>query len=251
MKDIMKMITKIQNAQALYVLMSVRTRLPYVVCDDETCDDEVFVYFEEKEIVNRASELLKKGVPTQPIKIEQKNGLAFFSSLYAMGVNAVRFDQGCVSETMLPLDKIVRRPDADKLPEGQQRFENPAFHLTAMYFLQETRTGEPVELTEDLAELQEEMMIHFWEGKILLATQEDQKSILLMKNKEGRTFQPIFTDVNEFKKFATINKQPKLNMVVINAKDLPKVMAKDAERVVVNPFGLNLQLDIAREEVEA
>lgn len=251
MKDMMKTVTKIQGAKAFYVLMSVRTRLPYVVCDEETCDDEVFVYFEEKEVVKRAGELLKKEIPTQPVKIEQKNGLAFFSSLYAMGVNAVRFDQGCTGEIVLPLNKIVLRPDADKLPEGQQRFENPAFHLTAMYFLQETRTGAPVELTEDLAELQEEMMIHFWEGKILLAAQEDQKSLLLLKNKDGHTFQPIFTDVNEFKKFATMNKQPKLNMVVVNAKDLPKVMAKDAERVVVNPFGLNLQLDIDREEVEA
>lgn len=251
MKDMVKTVKKIQGAETFYVLMSVRTRLPYVVCDEETCDDEVFVYFEEKEIVKKAGELLKKEIPTQPVKIEKKNGLAFFSSLYGMGVNAVRFDQGCTSEIVLPLNKIVLRPEADKLPEGQQRFENPAFHLTAMYFLQQTRTGAPVELTEELAELQEEMMIHFWEGKILLAAQEDQKSLLLLKNKDGHTFQPIFTDVNEFKKFATMNKQPKLNMVVVNAKDLPKVMAKDAERVVVNPFGLNLQLDIDREEVEA
>lgn len=245
----MKTVVKIQNAKEFFVLMSVRTRLPYVACDEETCDDEVFVYFEEKEIVKRASELLKKGIPTQPVKIEQKNGLSFFSSLYGMGVNAVRFDQGCAGEIVLPLNKIVLRPDADKLPEGQQRFESPAFHLTAMYFLQETRTGEPVELTEELAELQEEMMIHFWEGKIILAAQEDQKSLLLLKNKEGHTFQPVFTDVNEFKKFANMNKQPNLNMVVINAKDLPKVMAKDAERIVVNPFGLNMQLDIEREEM--
>lgn len=239
---------EIQRAKELFVIMSGCTKLPYVECHEETYDDEVFVFLHAEYATTEAERLKKDGVNVQVVKLEQKQALGFFSSLYSIGVNCVRMDKGSKEELPIPLEKIVLRTEADKLPEGKVRFENPAFHLTALYFLQKVRTGKPVEKTQEIDELHEEMMIHFWEGKVILAMQEDQKAVMLLKNQKGNTYQPIFTDNEEFKKFCAFNQGAKFNMVVINAKDLPKVIAKDAEGVIVNPFGINLPLPIEREE---
>ena len=43
-----KVLVKLRNAEAIYVLTSDFTRMPFVECDEETFDDEVFLYFEEE-----------------------------------------------------------------------------------------------------------------------------------------------------------------------------------------------------------
>lgn len=242
---------EIQRAEELYVIMSGATKLPYVECNEDTYDDEVFVFLHAENATKEAERLTQSGALVQVVKIEQKQALGFFSSLYSMGANCVRMEKGSEDEIPVQLEHIVLRTEADKLPEGKVRFENPAFHLTALYFLQKVRTGKPVEKTQEIEELHEEMMIHFWEGKVIMAMQEDQKAMMLLKNKAGNTYQPIFTDNDEFKKFCVFNQGAKFNMVVVNAKDLPKVMAKDAEGVVVNPFGINLPLEIEHAEKES
>lgn len=248
MRDERQVSMEIQRAKELYVIMSGSTKLPYVECNEETFDDEVFVFLHAENATKEAEQLTKSGALVQVVKIEQKQALGFFSSLYSMGANCVRMEKGSADEIPVQLERIVLRTEPDKLPEGKVRFENPAFHLTALYFLQKVRIGKPVEKTEEIDELHEEMMIHFWEGKVIMALQEDQNAVMLLKNQAGHTYQPIFTDNDEFKKFCALNQGTKFNMVVINAKDLPKVMAKDAEGVVVNPFGINLPLEIEREE---
>ena len=40
---------KLRESDAIYVLMSDCTRMPFVVCDPETYDDEVFVFFSEED----------------------------------------------------------------------------------------------------------------------------------------------------------------------------------------------------------
>ena len=44
---------KLRNSEAVYVIMSNCTRMPYVVCDSETYDDEVLVYYTERKTRRR------------------------------------------------------------------------------------------------------------------------------------------------------------------------------------------------------
>lgn len=44
--DVLK---KMREAEAIYVLMSDCTRMPFVVCDPETYDDQVLIFFSEAE----------------------------------------------------------------------------------------------------------------------------------------------------------------------------------------------------------
>ena len=47
---------KMRNSEAVYVILSDYTHMPYVACDPKTFDDQVFLYFKEddaKEAVRR------------------------------------------------------------------------------------------------------------------------------------------------------------------------------------------------------
>ena len=50
---------KLRNAEAVYVIMSNCTRLPYVMCDPDTYDDEILLYYTEEEAKKTADSFLK------------------------------------------------------------------------------------------------------------------------------------------------------------------------------------------------
>ena len=80
----------------------------------------------------------------------------------------MRVNKGTQIETVVQLDELIRRPDGDHLPEGQIRIENPELHLTALYFAQEFRKKREGGITEELKELNEEMLALSAGGNILL-----------------------------------------------------------------------------------
>lgn len=82
--DVLK---KMREAEAIYVLMSDCTRMPFVVCDPETYDDQVLIFFSEEEAMKGGQEFLKEGNPLKIFNIENKYMLPFYSSLFPAGVN--------------------------------------------------------------------------------------------------------------------------------------------------------------------
>ena len=87
---------------------------------------------------------------------------------------------------MVQLDELIRRPDGDHLPEGQIRIENPELHLTALYFAQEFRKKREGGITEELKELNEEMLAHFRRGKIYCCSTE-RRTADSDSERKGRT----------------------------------------------------------------
>ena len=179
------------------------------------------------------------------VKIEKKNFLPFYSGLYPMGVNCLVVNKGTDSEIAIQLEDLVRRPENQKLPEGTVRIENREFHLTALYFMQELRRKPHNELTEMLKELQEELLAHYSEGTFILAIRED-KGIAIMKQKDGKTLLPIFTDVQEFQKFQMMNQNAKFGTAMVKPEKILGFLPKDAAGVLVNPIGVNLPLKVGR-----
>ena len=60
-------------SEAVYVLMSGCTRLPYVECDSETYDDQILLFYGVDDAKRRAKELLEEKILVQVIKVEQKS----------------------------------------------------------------------------------------------------------------------------------------------------------------------------------
>ena len=106
-------------------MISACTNMPYVYCAPETYDDEVFVYFDKAEANEGAKWLLEGGNPIKLAKVGVESRLAFFTSLYPMGVNAVCVDKEFQSEAVFQLNHLVHRQEAEKMPKGHIRVENP------------------------------------------------------------------------------------------------------------------------------
>ena len=50
----------LRKAEAVYMILSLCTRMPYVVCDETTYDDEILLYFEEEAAKAAVKKLLEK-----------------------------------------------------------------------------------------------------------------------------------------------------------------------------------------------
>lgn len=241
-----KVMERLRDAEEIYVLISACTRMPYVVCDAESFDDEVFLFFEEEAAKVEAKRLIGEKNPIQIARVEKDMRLQFFTSLYPMGVNCMLVDKGNEGEMAVQLRELITRNESAKVPEGQVRVENPELHLTALYLAQATRVPEKVEMTEELKNLDEEMKAHFTRGQYIVpVSKEEGKGIPILTQKDGKQFVPVFTDLLEFQKF---DREKSFTGAVMSAAKIPGLMSEQMEGVVVNPFGVNVLLKLVRTE---
>ena len=98
------------------------------------------------------------------------------------------------------------------------------------------------EMTDELKEMQEELLAHYQKGTYILAMEEDGQ-LPVLKQKDGSMFLPIFTDILELNKFA---KGKKMKVTAVPAQKIPQVLFPEAKGVVINPMGANVQLRVAR-----
>ena len=93
----------LRNPGELYVVMSGATRLPFVFCDEETFDDEIFLYYRAEDAKAKAEELQEKKYASAVVKLEDKQLLAFYTSLYTMGVNCLAVNNGTDTQINIQL----------------------------------------------------------------------------------------------------------------------------------------------------
>lgn len=236
---------RLRTSEAVFVLMSESTRLPYVECDPETFDDQILLFFSENDARRAAAELIREKMAVRIARIENKNFLSFYTGLFTLGVNCIAAHDGSSSRTeAVQLNELIQRGGADSLPKGQVRVENPELHLTAIYFVQELRRNQGQTLTQELKDLYEEMLAHFGKGRYIVAVGQDQ-GIPALKGKEGQIYQPLFTDFLEFTKF---NRENLFRAMVVEADKITKLIPKESSGVVINPLGVNVQFKLAGRE---
>lgn len=243
----MELLNKIRAMKEMYVPFGKATNMPFVICDPETFNDQVWIFAEQKDVRAFAEEYEKKGVPIALIQIPNEQFLRFYSMLYNLGVNEVVVtDEEGVHVSAL--DKIVTRPDYSSLPKEKVPISNPGLQLSGLYFMQEFRRTKETEPNENMRELEEEMAANLVRGTFIMAIhvegdapEKDGSNVQVpfVKNKDGEMFQPIFTDPEEFNKF---NREKQFRAIVIPYKDLEKAVLKNSKGIVVNPMGFNLIL---------
>lgn len=230
----------LRDAEEFFVLLSAYTREPYVNCDPETFDDQILLYFDQEEAKQEATRMKEEQSPVSVARLEKRQFMAFYTSLYTLGVNAILIHQGGKT-TRLQLSDFVKRKEPEDSQAAKQWVENPALHVTALYLMQELRRRPGQEIPPDLREMQEEIAAHFKTGRFILAAAQGENKVPLVRLGDNSVFQPIFTDILEFAKF---NRENKLRPLVVSAADLPKVTAKEANGVIINPMGVNLPLTV-------
>ena len=238
---------KLQKAEVLYTLLTKATNLPYITCDPESCNDQVWIFSEEHFAKKEALKLQQEKREVMVAKLENKQFLGFYLSLFQMGVNELQIDRG-VNTLCLELTSLVKQPDYEKLPAEKRPVVNPQLVLTAIYFAQERALPDDVRDNGSLKELEEEMLVNLKRGKILAAVQvpegqteikpQDMK-IPYLKMSNGDVYQPVFSDPSEFQRF---NREKKLRAITLDYDKLRAIINKDAKGILLNPGTVRLAI---------
>lgn len=243
-------IRRLQGLEELYVAYSAVTRMPFATCDEETFNDQVWIFSSQEKVQEFAKEYTEKKVLLMGVKVKKEEAPMFYMNLFSMGINEIVFQDGD-AQHKLELTSVVKMPDYEKLEEKRRPILNPQLQLTAIYFLQELRKPGVEPNRPLLKELEEEMSANIVKSTYLMPVDvqvEEGKEaapkdirLIYVQNKEGEKFQPIFSDTGELMKHYR-NKEQKHRILQIPFEQLPKYGIKDVQGFVLNPEGINLIL---------
>ena len=91
-KSKIESLQKLQKMEQFYLLINAGTHNPFVVCDKENFNDQVWIFEVEDDMKEAAKPyMIEQKHKLIPAKIENKGYLPFFTSLFTLGVNAVVF----------------------------------------------------------------------------------------------------------------------------------------------------------------
>lgn len=238
---------KLQKSENMFVVFAKATNLPYVYCDPDTCNDQIWLFSAENFAKKEAAALAQEKREAVIVKLENKQFLNFYMSLYMMGVNEILIDRG-VNTLAIELEKLVKKPDYSKLEPAKQPTMNPELLLTAVYFAQERNLPDDVRDMGQLRELEEEMIVNLLRGRVMLPIQapEGQEEIKpqdmrlpYLKMQNGDTYQPVCTDLNEFQKF---NREQKFRAITMDCEKLRTLLSKEAKGILLNPASVRLAI---------
>lgn len=240
-----EIVIKMQKMENTFVAFFRGTNQPFVTCDQETFNDQIWVFTTEEQAKKFGEKYLQEKTPLVIARMENKQLLGFYSSLYALGINEIVFTDGDM-QRKIPLEKLVLKPDYSKLPKEKQPLMNPQLQLTGIYFMQELRRQVPAAEKKNLKELEEEMIVNLIRSNFLVALEvegdkpaKDGSNVKIpcVKSKDGKMYQPLFTDGGEFNKF---NSAKKFRATMVPFSNVSKIIGNNVEGLVVNPQGINV-----------
>lgn len=262
---------EVKNLKEAYALFSPLTNMPYVECEEENYNDQVFLYgeksdaeaavkaYEEKGIRVAARELKTQEVyvpvnPKEPGGAKKKMYLSqvrqHLGILPFMGVNALGYQPAGGELISIELTDIL--PEGfEKKVDGNSLYQ-PNLQLTGLYLMQEARRKKEYVDMKHLQELDEEFSSNLIKSRLFLAVlppeghEKDQQLNLkecklpYLKHQNGDNFFPVFSDLWEFQKYAQGKKN--LRPIQVPFQEITKFWVKDAKAYMVNPMGFSLPL---------
>lgn len=237
-------IKELQTRDAVYVAYAQATKLPYVKCDEETYNDQAWLFSTEEGIKAFGKKMIENKILLMGMKYEKKDYPRLYGTFYAIGVNTVVWVDG-EDQIEIDLPDIAKQTDMSQIEPAKRPLLNPTLELSGIYFMQELRR--PVEKDQhgNLRELEEELIVNLRKSEYLIPMNvdpEDPKKINIpyLKNKKDEILQPVFTDVMELEKFT---KGQKMRIAKVPFAKLPELMIEKAIAYAVNPLGFNLVLN--------
>ncbi|MDY4692785.1 MAG: SseB family protein, partial [Blautia sp.] len=218
-------VKELQNREMVFVAFSQATKLPFVKCDEETFNDQAWIFSTEEGIKEFGKKLLDDKIILMGMRFNKKDYPRLYGIFYAIGVNTVMWVDG-EDQVEVDLPDIAKQADMSKIEPDKRPLLNPTLQLSGIYFMQEARR--PVEQDQhgNLRELEEEFLVNLRKSEYLMTMDvdpEDPKKISIpyLKNKKEEILQPVFTDVMELDKFL---KGKKLRVVKVPFSKLPDLM---------------------------
>lgn len=236
-------IKELQNRERVFVAYSQATKLPYVTCDEETYNDQAWIFATEDGIKEYGKKLLDDKILLMGMRYEKKDFPRLYGTFYAVGINSVVWVDG-EEKIEIELPEIAKQADMSKVEPAKRPLLNPTLQLSGIYFMQELRRPVEKEERKNLRELEEELLANLRKSEYLMAMEVNENepekiNIPYLKDKKDQILQPVFTDVMEFEKFA---KGKKMRVAKLPFAKLPELLMEQAFGYVVNPMGFNLVL---------
>lgn len=237
-------IKKIQNLEEIHVPYSIATNMPFVTCDEETFNDQIWMFTTLESVNEFAKKYAEQKIVFKDVIIKKEAFGAFYMDLHSMGINEIIFcDEN--AQYKLEFSKLVKIPDLSKMAENQRPLINQELQLSTIYFLQEIRRSGIEQDKEKLEPLAEEMYANLAKSRFLLPVMsketEDQKETLLfpyLTDKKGNKFQPIFSDHTQYMKHIRKNKPEKNSRVLlVGIEELQKYLLSHVQGYMLNPDG--------------
>lgn len=245
------LVRSIQKKQELIVAFCAYTNMPFVVCDPESFNDQIWLFDTEAQLQEFAKPYTDKKILLRGVKYPNKAFLTFFSTLFTMGINELVFVTANGTEK-IELTDLIRKPDFSKLPQEKRPVLNPELQLTGMYFMQEASRPIPMEEKPQLPDLEEELAVNLLKAKYLVPIEllegpesdveklKNKKYRLpILKNKNGDVMQPLFTDPTELGKF---NKENKFKALTMPFENLSKLLVGESRGFLLNPAGFHIAM---------
>lgn len=243
----MEFLQKLPGLENFYVLFSHLTRVPYMVYNEETCEDDVYMFTSEEAASAKAKLLTESGEqPCIAMRVENKDFLNILSSFFMYGITAMDFttEEGRV---YLKLRDVIKRPDVSQIPENQRPLENAALQSSIIYYMQHLRKKDPSVDLQKRKEMDEEMSANIKRATYLLplvAVEEEGaqrvKHILFRPN-ESTCLVPLFSDGMEYQRFR--GQQEELRGVPVDFEKISTMeLPGDAKGFIINPHGVALIL---------
>lgn len=245
------LVKKLQKGAHVYAPFCAATRMPFVICDEETFNDQVHLFMETGTLAEFLEPYKEQKYDFTTVEVDSKHRLRFLLNLFSIGVNSVVIHDGNEKAQEAELTELVNMVDYDKMPENERPLINPELQLSAIYFIQELRR--PVELLnkEKLVELEEEMSANFVRATYLfpmeIVAEDDAEGnkkpkeirFPYLKDGSGQMLQPIFTDGAELQKYL---KDRTMQLKRLKFTELERYMTTESTGFILNPFGINLVL---------
>ena len=87
-------IKELQTREEIFVAYSQATKLPYVKCDEETFNDQAWIFSTEEGIKEFGKKMLEEKVLLMGMKFTKKDYPRLYGTFYAIGVNTVVWVDG-------------------------------------------------------------------------------------------------------------------------------------------------------------
>ncbi len=260
--DSSSIIEELEKCEEIFILYSGFTHLPFIECDDETFDDQVYIFTTQEMTQRFAHPYTLDKILLQAVNIKQKMIHGFLQSLFLYGVNAVMVQMEG-APIRVQLADVMEKPDLEKLANETLPRANPNLQLTAIYFMQELMR--PVERNnkekKHLHELEADMAHYLLSSNFIVTfdvseiegrwnpKDPNQKlKVPLVKTKSGKSYQPVYTDLGELQRFNAKNTGVRLEMTAVPYEKLTSFLVEQSEGFVFNPAGFNLILTRAQLE---
>ena len=228
----------------IHVLFSAVTNMPFVTCDEETFNDQIWVFPDSDTLKAYAQKYVELKMPVGDIIIKKEVFGDFFMDLHSIGINEIVFCEN-KAEHKLTFSEFVKIPDFSKLPKNQQPLMNPELQLSTLYFFQEIKRPGVEPDKEKLEPLAEEMYANLAKARFLLPVtpkkNEEDKEVLLfpfLTDKNGKKFQPVFSDHPQYKKHLLKNKlENPPRLLLVGIEYLKKYLLSHVDGYMLNPDG--------------